>query len=109
MARELARFGIRVVAIAPGVFDTSMMGAMSDETVAALSVQIPFPPRMGRPQEFAQLVCQIFENPMLNGTVIRLDGGLRSLSGRYESGADRDTAGQEITLLNVHVHPPGLL
>ncbi len=77
LARELARFGIRVVAIAPGVFDTSMMGAMSEEAVAALSGQVPFPPRMGKPQEFAQLACQIFENPMLNGTVIRLDGGLR--------------------------------
>ncbi len=77
LARELARFGIRVVAIAPGVFATAMMGAMPDQAVAALASQSPFPPRMGEPAEFAALVRHIFENPMLNGTVIRLDGGLR--------------------------------
>jgi NAD(P)-dependent dehydrogenase (short-subunit alcohol dehydrogenase family) len=76
-ARELARFGIRIVAIAPGVFETPMMAALPPEAQQALGSQVPFPPRLGRPAEFAALVRQIFENPMLNGTVIRLDGALR--------------------------------
>jgi NAD(P)-dependent dehydrogenase (short-subunit alcohol dehydrogenase family) len=76
-ARELARFGIRVVAIAPGVFETPMMAALAPEAQAALAGQVPFPPRMGKPEEFAALVRAIFENPMLNGTVVRLDGALR--------------------------------
>ena len=77
IARELARCGIRVVAIAPGVFDTPMMSALSSEARAALEAQVPFPPRLGRPAEFARLARDIIENPMLNGTTIRLDGALR--------------------------------
>lgn len=76
-ARELARFGIRVVAIAPGVFDTAMMSAAPDEVRRSLVEQIPFPLRPGHPKEFASLVREIIENPMLNGSVIRLDGALR--------------------------------
>ena len=76
-ARELARFGIRVVAIAPGVFETAMMQATPQPLRESLASQIPFPPRFGRPDEFALLVQQIIENPMLNGTVIRLDGAIR--------------------------------
>ena len=76
-ARELARFGIRVVAIAPGVFDTAMMSAAPDAVRQGLVEQSVFPPRFGRAEEFAQLVQQIVENPMLNGSVIRLDGAVR--------------------------------
>jgi NAD(P)-dependent dehydrogenase (short-subunit alcohol dehydrogenase family) len=76
-ARELARFGIRVVAVAPGVFETSMMSGATDELRQTLTDQIPFPSRWGQPSEFAQLVQSIIENPYINGTVIRLDGGLR--------------------------------
>jgi len=77
MARELARHGIRVMAIAPGVFETPALLAVPKEVQEALAKPIPFPPRFGRPPEFAQLVQQIFENPMLNGSTIRLDGALR--------------------------------
>ena len=76
-ARELGRFGIRVAAIAPGMFDTAMMAAASDEVRQSLVDQTPFPPRPGRPEEFARLVREIIENPLINGAVIRLDGGLR--------------------------------
>ena len=76
-ARELAKFGVRVVAIAPGVFDTAMMQAASDAVRESLAAQIPFPPRLGRPAEFAQFAQQIVENPMLNGAVLRLDGAIR--------------------------------
>lgn len=76
-ARELARIGIRVVAIAPGLFETPMMAGMSDEVRASLGAQVPFPSRLGEPDEYAALVVHIIENPMLNGTVIRLDGALR--------------------------------
>ncbi len=76
-ARELSRFGIRVVAIAPGVFDTAMMSAAPDAVRESLAAQSVFPTRFGRPAEFAQLVEQIIENPMLNGTVLRLDGAMR--------------------------------
>jgi NAD(P)-dependent dehydrogenase (short-subunit alcohol dehydrogenase family) len=76
-ARELAKFGIRVVAIAPGVFDTAMMQAAPDAVRESLAQQIPFPPRLGRADEFAQLVQQAIENPMLNGCVLRLDGAIR--------------------------------
>ncbi len=76
-ARELARYGIRVMTIAPGIFETPMMAGMSDEVRAALSADVPFPPRLGRPDEYAALVCHIIENSMLNGEVIRLDGALR--------------------------------
>jgi NAD(P)-dependent dehydrogenase (short-subunit alcohol dehydrogenase family) len=76
-ARDLARDGIRVVTIAPGVFDTPLLGRKTQEEIDALSANVPFPPRLGRPNEFAQLVHSIVENPMLNGTTIRLDGALR--------------------------------
>jgi NAD(P)-dependent dehydrogenase (short-subunit alcohol dehydrogenase family) len=77
MARELSRFGIRVMAIAPGVFETPMAGGMTDELRASLSAQVPFPSRLGRPEEFAELVVAIVRNPMLNGETIRLDGAIR--------------------------------
>ena len=76
-ARELARFGIRVMAIAPGVFETPMMAGMTEEVRSSLVEQCVFPPRLGRGEEFAQLVQQIIENPMLNGSMIRLDGAMR--------------------------------
>ncbi|VAW65098.1 3-hydroxyacyl-CoA dehydrogenase @ 17hydroxysteroid dehydrogenase type 10 (HSD10)-like [hydrothermal vent metagenome] len=77
LARELADFNIRVMCIAPGVFDTKMMAGVSDEIKNSIIKQSLFPPRMGDASEFAQLVEQIVENPMLNACVIRLDGGLR--------------------------------
>ncbi len=77
IARELARFGIRCVSIAPGIFHTPMMDAMSKDLQDSLASQIPFPSRLGKPEEFAQLVVSIFEIPMLNGEVIRLDGAIR--------------------------------
>jgi len=77
IARELARFGIRCVSIAPGIFHTPMLDAMSGELQASLAAQIPFPSRLGRPEEFAALVQAIFEIPMLNGETIRLDGAIR--------------------------------
>jgi NAD(P)-dependent dehydrogenase (short-subunit alcohol dehydrogenase family) len=76
-ARELARSGIRVCSIAPGVFDTAMLGGLPEEFRAALGAQVPFPPRLGNPVEYALLVHQIIENPMLNGETIRLDGAMR--------------------------------
>ena len=76
-ARELARFGIRVATIAPGIFETAMMQAAPDAVRNSLAEQAAFPPRFGRPDEFAQLVQQIIENPMLNGCLIRLDGAVR--------------------------------
>ncbi len=77
IARELAKFGIRVVTIAPGVFETPMMAGMTEELRQSLSSQVPFPPRLGHPDEYAALVAHIMENRMLNGTVVRLDGALR--------------------------------
>jgi NAD(P)-dependent dehydrogenase (short-subunit alcohol dehydrogenase family) len=77
IARELAKFGIRVMTIAPGIFDTPMLQGMSDEIRASLGAQIPFPSRLGRPDEYAALVRTIFENEVLNGEVIRLDGAIR--------------------------------
>jgi len=77
IARELARSGIRVVTIAPGIFETPMMAAMSSEVQEALGKSVPFPPRLGRPNEFAQLVGHIIGNAYLNGEVIRLDGAIR--------------------------------
>lgn len=76
-ARELARHGIRVVAIAPGIFATPMMAGMAPQTQAALGASVPFPPRLGKPAEFADLVRHVMENQMLNGETIRLDGALR--------------------------------
>jgi NAD(P)-dependent dehydrogenase (short-subunit alcohol dehydrogenase family) len=77
LARDLARHAIRVMTIAPGVFDTPMMAGMAPELRESLVAQIPFPPRLGRPEEFAALAAHIFENPMLNGEVIRLDAAVR--------------------------------
>jgi NAD(P)-dependent dehydrogenase (short-subunit alcohol dehydrogenase family) len=77
IARELARFGIRVVTIAPGIFDTPMLAAMPESIRESLGQQVPFPSRLGRPAEYAALVCHVFENEMLNGEVIRLDGAIR--------------------------------
>ena len=76
-ARDLARLGIRVCAIAPGLFDTPLLAGLPEESRRALGEQIPFPPRLGRPDEYARLTCQIAENGMLNGEVVRLDGALR--------------------------------
>ena len=77
IARELARFGIRVMTIAPGIFDTPMLQGMSDEIRASLGAQIPFPSRLGKPEEYAALAKHIIENEVLNGEVIRLDGAIR--------------------------------
>jgi NAD(P)-dependent dehydrogenase (short-subunit alcohol dehydrogenase family) len=77
IARELAKFGIRVMTIAPGIFETPMLQGMSEEVRASLGSQVPFPPRLGRPDEYAALVRHIVENEMLNGEVIRLDGAIR--------------------------------
>lgn len=77
IARELARSGIRVVSIAPGIFETPMMAGMPQEVQDSLGRSVPFPPRLGKPVEFAALVRHILENVMLNGEVIRLDGALR--------------------------------
>lgn len=77
IAREFAKLGIRVMTIAPGIFDTPMLQGMSEEIRASLGAQIPFPSRLGRPDEYAALVKTIFENEVLNGEVIRLDGAIR--------------------------------
>ncbi len=77
IARELARFGIRVMTIAPGVFETPMLLGMPVEVQEALGKTVPFPSRMGKPNEYAALVKHIVENEMLNGEVIRLDGAIR--------------------------------
>lgn len=76
-ARELARYGIRVVTIAPGIFRTPMMAGMPQEVQDALGSSVPFPPRLGMPGEYASLVREIVRNQMLNGEVIRIDGALR--------------------------------
>jgi NAD(P)-dependent dehydrogenase (short-subunit alcohol dehydrogenase family) len=77
LARDLARNGIRVMAIAPGIFETPMLAGLPAEIVAELAASIPFPQRAGRPEDFAALVVHILENPMLNGEVIHIDGALR--------------------------------
>lgn len=77
IARELARFGIRVVTIAPGIFETPMLAAMSADVQASLGAQVPFPARLGKPEEYAMMVEQIVLNQMVNGAVIRLDGAIR--------------------------------
>jgi NAD(P)-dependent dehydrogenase (short-subunit alcohol dehydrogenase family) len=77
IARELARSGIRVMAIAPGIFDTPLLAGLPEAARQSLGQQVPFPSRLGRPDEFAALVGHIIENDMLNGEVIRLDGALR--------------------------------
>lgn len=76
-ARELAKFGIRVMAIAPGAVSTPMIGEVSQELQQSIAAGIPFPPRMAQPDEFAKLAVHIFENEYLNGTVIRMDGAAR--------------------------------
>ena len=77
VARDLAELGIRVVTIAPGLFDTPLLAGLPDEAREALGATIPFPKRLGMPSEYAQLACAIVENEMLNGETIRLDGALR--------------------------------
>jgi NAD(P)-dependent dehydrogenase (short-subunit alcohol dehydrogenase family) len=77
IARELARFGIRCVAIAPGIFHTPMMDGMPQDVQDSLAAQVPFPARLGRPEEFARLVASVLEITMLNGETIRLDGAIR--------------------------------
>ena len=77
VAREFASFGIRVLTIAPGLFLTPMMMSLPEEAQKSLGAQVPFPPRLGDPKEYAQLAMQIVENRMLNGEVIRLDGAIR--------------------------------
>ena len=77
LAREFAARGIRVLTIAPGIFDTPLLGRLPEKVKASLGKQVPFPPRLGRPEEFAGLARHIIENPVLNGEVIRLDGAIR--------------------------------
>ena len=77
MARELARFGIRVMTVAPGIFMTPMMASLPEESQQSLAAQIPFPPRLGTPEEYADLAAYIYSNAMLNGETIRLDGAIR--------------------------------
>lgn len=77
IARELARNGIRVMTIAPGIFETPMLRGLSKDVQDSLGAQVPFPPRLGKPEEYASLAAHIVENVMLNGEVIRLDGAIR--------------------------------
>jgi NAD(P)-dependent dehydrogenase (short-subunit alcohol dehydrogenase family) len=76
-AREFARHGIRVVTVAPGIFETPMLLGLPEAAQASLAAAVPFPKRLGRPEEYAMLVRQILDNPMLNGETIRLDGAIR--------------------------------
>src|SRR5207248_3242760 len=77
MARDLSRDGIRVMTIAPGIFDTPLLAGLPEPARVSLGQQVPFPPRLGRPDEYAALAKHIIENEMLNGEVIRLDGAIR--------------------------------
>ena len=77
VARELARFGIRAMTIAPGIFGTPMLLGMPQEVQDGLAASVPFPSRLGRPEEYAALVMHILSNVMLNGETIRLDGAIR--------------------------------
>jgi NAD(P)-dependent dehydrogenase (short-subunit alcohol dehydrogenase family) len=77
IAREFARMGVRVMTIAPGTFDTPLLAGLPEAARESLAQQVPFPPRLGRPEEYAALVKHIFENEMLNGETIRLDGAIR--------------------------------
>jgi 3-hydroxyacyl-CoA dehydrogenase / 3-hydroxy-2-methylbutyryl-CoA dehydrogenase len=77
IARDLAEFGIRVCTIAPGLFDTPLLAGLPDAARVSLGKQVPFPPRLGRPEEYAALTAHIIENAMLNGETIRLDGAIR--------------------------------
>lgn len=76
-AREFARFGVRVLAIAPGIFNTPMLGTLPEEVQESLAKSVPFPQRLGRPDEFASLAMHMIDNEMLNGEVVRLDGAIR--------------------------------
>ena len=76
-ARELARYGVRVVAIAPGIFATPMLAGLPQDVQDSLAASVPFPPRLGRPEEYAALVLDLCRNVMINGSVVRLDGALR--------------------------------
>src|SRR5690606_20598483 len=76
-ARDLARYGIRVNTIAPGIVDTPMLASLGPEAGAALAASVPFPQRLARPDEFAQLVLMLIEHDYLNGEVVRMDGALR--------------------------------
>ena len=77
MARDLGQFGIRVLTICPGIFDTPLMAAASDPVKQGLAVSVVTPKRLGNPKEFALLVSQMIENSYMNGEIIRLDGGIR--------------------------------
>jgi len=77
VARDLAEQGIRVVTIAPGIFETPLLGTLPDSVRASLASQVPFPKRLGQPHEYASLALQIITNVMLNGETIRLDGAIR--------------------------------
>jgi NAD(P)-dependent dehydrogenase (short-subunit alcohol dehydrogenase family) len=77
LAREFARVGIRVNTIAPGIFLTPMMASLSEEIQNSLGAQVPFPSRLGRPEEYAELIASIYGNAMINGETIRLDGAIR--------------------------------
>jgi len=77
IARDLAPLGIRVVTIAPGIFATPMLAGLPEAAQASLAQQVPFPSRLGRPEEYGALAAHIVENQMLNGEVIRLDGAMR--------------------------------
>ena len=82
LTREFANNGIRIMTILPGIFDTPLLGKLPENVRERLGKQVPFPPRLGRPEEFASLALQIIQNPYLNGECIRLDGGLRMGFGR---------------------------
>jgi NAD(P)-dependent dehydrogenase (short-subunit alcohol dehydrogenase family) len=77
IARDLAEIGVRVMTIAPGIFDTPLLGTLPEPVRHSLAKQVPFPPRLGRPDEYAALAAHIVENEMLNGETIRLDGAIR--------------------------------
>jgi NAD(P)-dependent dehydrogenase (short-subunit alcohol dehydrogenase family) len=77
MARDLSNVGIRVMTVAPGLFETPLLAGLPEDAKASLGKQVPFPPRLGQPAEYAQFVRQILENPMLNGETVRLDGAIR--------------------------------
>lgn len=80
IARDLATMGVRVMTIAPGLFDTPMLASLPEKVRTQLAATVPFPSRLGNPAEYAQMVQTIVENPMLNGEVIRLDGAIRMSS-----------------------------
>jgi NAD(P)-dependent dehydrogenase (short-subunit alcohol dehydrogenase family) len=82
LAREFAPNGIRIMAVLPGIIHTPLLARNTPQVLERLAKQVPFPPRLGKPEEFAALVCHIAENPYLNGESIRLDGGLRMGFGR---------------------------